>query len=86
MNTAGSSGYASRSGTRAYAIPIARALSIVKQIDAGRGSTRIHIGETPFLGVQIASVSNGDFSSPGAVVASVVRGGPAATAGSRPAT
>jgi S1-C subfamily serine protease len=84
MNTAGSSGYASRSGTQAYAIPIGKALSIVRQIDAGRGSTRIHIGATPFLGIQVASTLNGDFASPGAVVASVVRGGPAATAGVSP--
>ena len=85
MNTAGTSGYASRSGTQAYAIPIARALSIVKQIEAGRSSTRIHIGATPFLGISIASSSsNGDFTTPGAVVASVVRGGPAANAGVAP--
>ena len=84
MNTAGTSGYASRSGTQAYAIPIARALSIVKQIDAGRNSTRIHIGATPFLGISIGSASNGDFTTPGAVVASVVRGGPAANAGVAP--
>jgi S1-C subfamily serine protease len=82
MNTAGSTGYATRSGTQAYAIPITRALSIVKQIDAGKGSTRIHIGATPFMGIQIASGSrNGDFTSSGAVVAGVVRGGPAADAG-----
>ena len=43
MNTAGASGYASRSNTLAYAIPITKALSISKQIDAGRSSTRIHI-------------------------------------------
>ena len=84
MNTAGSSGYASRSDTQAYAIPIGRALSIVRQIDAGRGSARIHIGATPFLGISIASTGNGDFTSPGAVVASVVRGGPAAAAGVAP--
>lgn len=84
MNTAGSSGHASRSDTQVYAIPIGRALSIVRQIDAGRGSARIHIGATPFLGIQIASTGNGDFTSPGAVVASVVRGGPAAVAGVAP--
>ena len=85
MNTAGSSGYASRSSTQAYAIPIGRALSIVRQIDAGRASARIHIGATPFLGIQIASyMRNGDSTSPGALVASVVRGGPAAAAGVAP--
>jgi S1-C subfamily serine protease len=85
MNTAGPAGSASVSGTLAYAIPIARALSIVKQIDAGKGSTRVHIGATPFLGIQIGSNSgNGDFTSPGAVVAGVVSGGPAANAGVSP--
>lgn len=85
MNTAGSTGYASRSATLAYAIPIGRALSIVQKIDAGRGSARIHIGATPFLGIQVASYSrNGDFASPGAVVTSVIRGGPAANAGVSP--
>ena len=84
MNTAGSSGNTSRSGTQAYAIPIGRALSIVRQIDAGRSSARIHIGETPFLGISIAYTSSGSSTSPGAVVASVVRGGPAAVAGVAP--
>ena len=57
MNTAGSTGYVSRSSTdtQAYAIPIAKALSIVRQIEAGHASTRIHIGATSFLGVQVAS-------------------------------
>jgi S1-C subfamily serine protease len=84
MNTAGSSGYVSRSSTdsQAYAIPIARALSIVRQIDAGRASSRIHIGPTSFLGVQVAStLRNGDFESPGVVIAGVLRGSPAASAG-----
>ena len=86
MNTAGSSGYASRSTTQAYAIPIARALSIVRSRSTPDArSTRIHIGATPFLGISIASSSsNGDFTTPGAVVASVVRGGPAANAGRLP--
>ena len=85
MNTAGSSGYEARSDTQAYAIPITRALAIVRQIDAGRASARVHIGATPFLGISIASyTSNGDSTSPGAVVASVIRGGPAAAAGVAP--
>jgi S1-C subfamily serine protease len=84
MNTAGSTGYASRSssGTQAYAIPIGKALSIAQQIEAGHGSTRIHIGATSFLGVQVASsLRNGDFTTPGAVIAGVLRGSPAAAAG-----
>jgi S1-C subfamily serine protease len=87
MNTAGSTGYASRSSsaTQAYAIPIGKALSIVREIVAGRASARIHIGATSFLGVQVAStLRTGDFRSPGAVIAGVVRGSPAASAGLSP--
>jgi S1-C subfamily serine protease len=84
MNTAGSTGYVSRysTATQAYAIPIGKALSIVRQIDAGRASTRIHIGATSFLGVQVASdLRNGDFTPSGTVIAGILRGSPAASAG-----
>jgi S1-C subfamily serine protease len=84
MTTAGSTGYVSRSSTdsQAYAIPIAKALSIAGQIDAGHASARIHIGATSFVGVEVASVlRNGDFTTPGAVIAGVLRGSPAAAAG-----
>jgi S1-C subfamily serine protease len=87
MNTAGSTGYVSRfsNATQAYAIPIGRALSIVRQIDAGRGSARIHVGATSFLGIQVASsLRNSDFAPAGAVIAGVVRGSPAASAGLSP--
>jgi S1-C subfamily serine protease len=87
MNTAGSTGYVSRSAsaTQAYAIPIGKALSIVRQIDAGHASARIHIGATPFLGIQVASAfRNGDFATPGAVIGGIVRGSPAAAAGLSP--
>ena len=87
MNTAGSTGYVSRysTDTQAYAIPIAKALSIVHQIEAGHASARIHIGATPFLGVRVASaLRNSDSTSPGAVIAGVLRGSPAASAGLSP--
>jgi S1-C subfamily serine protease len=87
MNTAGSTGYVSRSttATQAYAIPIGKALSIVRQIEAGRASARIHIGATSFLGVLVTSpLRNGDFTSPGVVIAGVTRGGPADAAGLTP--
>lgn len=76
-STAGGGPFASYSESDAYAIPIGKALSIVKQIESGTASTTIHIGATAFLGVQVAS--NGYDS--GAVVAGVVAGGPAANAG-----
>ena len=62
-----------------YAIPISRALAIAKQITAGKSSTRVHVGSTPFLGVSVTSPFGGESS--GAVIAGVVPGGPAATAG-----
>ena len=87
MNTAGSTGYVSRysTATQAYAIPIGKALSIVRQIEDGRTSARIHIGATSFLGIQVASaLRNSDFTPSGAVIAGVVRGSPAASAGLSP--
>ena len=72
MDTAGSAGATFRStdATQAYAIPITRALSIASKIVAGTGSTRIHIGETAFMGVQVdgrlrrqAHVGRGDRGS-----------------------
>ena len=87
MNTAGSTGYVSRysSDSQAYAIPIAKALSIVRQIEAGRASTRIHIGATSFLGIQVgSSLRNSDSTSSGTVIAGVLRGSPAASAGFSP--
>ena len=71
--------------TQAYAIPIGKAVSMVRQIEAGRASARVHIGATSFLGVQVASaLRNGDFTAPGAVIAGVLRGSPAASAGISP--
>jgi len=81
MDTAASTGFIFRSstGSDGYAIPIAKALSIVKQIEAGRASARVHIGSTAFLGVQVQSAFGG--GSQGVLVAGVVQGGPADTAG-----
>jgi S1-C subfamily serine protease len=85
MDTAGSAGATFRStdATQAYAIPITKALSIVTKVEAGTGSTRIHIGDTAFMGVQIAGGFAGGRSS-SATIAGVTSGGPAATAGLTP--
>jgi S1-C subfamily serine protease len=82
IDTAGSAGATFRSteATQAYAIPITRALSIAKKVVAGTGSTRVHIGETAFMGVQIA----GGFRGAGAAIAGITPGSPAATAGLAP--
>jgi S1-C subfamily serine protease len=83
MDTATSSGFVFRStATQSYAIPIAKALSIAKQIASGHATTRVHVGGTAFLGIQAQSVVGpGGASSPGVLIAGVVSGGPAASAG-----
>jgi len=58
----------------AYAIPITTATNIAKQIVAGKASTRVHIGATALLGVQVQ----------GATIVGVVPGGPAESAGLQP--
>ena len=57
MNTAASSGtqFQSESGqsaAQAYAIPIDNAETIAKQVEAGQGSSTVHIGATAFLGIE----------------------------------
>ena len=85
MDTAASanSAYAADSSD-AYAIPIGKALTVVKQILAGKPSATVHIGATAFLGVELEPVDGGfgggDATS-GALIAGVVPGGPAASAG-----
>jgi S1-C subfamily serine protease len=67
MNTAASSGtqFQSESGqsaVQAYAIPIDKAESIAKQIEAGQGSSTVHIGTTAFLGIESDGSSSGSGS------------------------
>ncbi len=61
-------------GGHAYAIPIATAARVTKQIVAGKASTRVHVGATAFLGIQVQ----------GTTVADVVPGSPAQAAGLKP--
>ena len=68
---------ASSRGGDSYAIPIDTAVSIAKQVVAGRSSTTVHVGPTAFLGVSIDPTQ--DVS--GVAVAGVVQGGPADQAG-----
>jgi len=71
MNTAASSGtqFQSESGqsaaVQAYAIPIDNAESIAKQIEAGQGSSTVHIGATAFLGIESDGSSSGSGSGSG---------------------
>jgi S1-C subfamily serine protease len=46
-----------------FAIPINTALSIARQIEAGNGSTTVHIGATAFLGVEISPSGSGSNGS-----------------------
>jgi len=82
MDTAASAGFGFRqvTGNDGYAIPIGKAASIANQIAAGKGSARVHIGSTAFLGVSLSSPDGGS----GAVIETVVPGGPAARAGLLP--
>ena len=73
MITAGSNGY----GSRGYAIPIDRALSLARQIVAGKASSLLHLGQTAFLGVGVQDAQNGG----GAAITEVVPGSGANTAG-----
>lgn len=95
MDTAGSSSTSFDSAaTQAYAIPIDEAVSVAGQIQAGNGSSAVHIGATALLGVQVApsgaaigstgGTGFGNQSPPipsGATVAGVIPGSPADDAG-----
>jgi S1-C subfamily serine protease len=71
--------------TQAFTIPINEALSIARQIEAGKASGTVHIGATALLGVQIAAASPfGNASGSGAQVAGVEPGSGAANAGLAP--
>jgi len=72
MDTAASAGTSFQyngqsSGTQGFAIPIDTALTIAKTIEAGSGSSTVHIGETAFLGVEInaESSNSGDTGNTG---------------------
>jgi S1-C subfamily serine protease len=81
IDTAASTGFVFRStAADGYAIPISKALSIAKQIEANHASTRVHLGPTAFLGIQVQPGAAGGFSS-GVLIAGVVPAGPAAAAG-----
>jgi S1-C subfamily serine protease len=67
------------SGNQGFAVPINEALSIVKQIASGHGTTTAHVGSSAFLGVELSST--GFDGASGATVAGVLDGGTAAGAG-----
>ena len=97
MNTAAASDAGFSGMSISFAIPINRALSIARQIEAGHAGATVQIGPRGFLGVEVADASNpdamGGFSrrgqqfsytpavSSGALVVGVVDGSPAQAAG-----
>jgi len=74
VDAIGTAGFTSTSGG-GYAIPINRALSIVKTIRSGVTTATVHVGGTAFLGVTLRETSGG------LVVGSTLDGGAAAAAG-----
>ena len=90
MDTAASSRFVMQdsSSTDAFAIPIGMALTIADKISSGQTSATVHIGATAFLGIEAEPVDAPGFgyggqvaSGSGALIAGVVSGGPAASAG-----
>ncbi len=73
--------------THGFAIPINKAIAMVKQIEGGHATSTTHIGKTALLGVSIGSNAGGfgdfygDSSSNGAVVEDVLQGSGAERAG-----
>jgi len=83
MDTAASGGFRFSGSSQGFAIPIAHALQIARQIEAGSASDTVHIGATAMLGVGVQPDNGSSSGGPsgGAVIAQVVSGGPAAAAG-----
>jgi S1-C subfamily serine protease len=87
--SSGSSGSSSSAGTtQGFAIPINTALSIAKSIEAGQGSSTVHIGATAFLGLEIDTQGSsgqgfgqGSSSGQGVQIGGTQAGTPAAEAG-----
>jgi S1-C subfamily serine protease len=77
-------GFQQTAAGNGYAIPINRALAVVKQIVNGASSTTVHVGDTAFLGVSLGPAqAYGPFgyAAAGALVEGVLPGGAADTAG-----
>jgi S1-C subfamily serine protease len=89
IDTAASNGFAFQTNQGgSYSIAINDAITVAKQIEAGRASTTVHIGLTAFLGIEVEPASGvgggvvpGGSQGVGVVVAAVVTGDPADQAG-----
>ncbi|WP_326565464.1 S1C family serine protease [Amycolatopsis rhabdoformis] len=83
IDTAANAGYVFDKGLRpheGFAIPITPAAAIAQRILAGQSSDTIHIGPSAFVGLTVVDGGNGS----GALIKSVVAGGPAAKLGLKP--
>ncbi|MHB1518029.1 MAG: S1C family serine protease [Acidimicrobiales bacterium] len=87
MDTAASAGFQfQQSGvaaTQGYSIPINEALGIVRQIEAGSATSAVHIGPTPFLGVQVATPGSSSSNGVGEATRPGGTGSPGRTAGAQ---
>jgi S1-C subfamily serine protease len=82
VDTAASAGFQYQAqGGDGFAIPIDAATTIANQIRAGQSSAKIHIGETAYLGVELAGSARGAGQQDGPAVLGVVQGSPADGAG-----
>jgi S1-C subfamily serine protease len=79
VDTAASSSARPYGVTTGYAIPITKALGIADQIESGQASSTVRIGYPAFLGVRLSPSGQGA----GALIAGVVGGSAAASAGLR---
>jgi S1-C subfamily serine protease len=63
MNTAANTQNLGPNNNQGYSIPINRALALVREMASGHGSSTIHLGQPPFIGIAIASMANGATST-----------------------
>jgi S1-C subfamily serine protease len=80
INAAASAGFTFRGGG-GFAIPINRAVTIMKLIEAGRSTATVHVGPTSFLGIAVGSVDRAGATGGGALVTGVLSGSPGDKAG-----
>ena len=79
--TAASGGFRFQGGSGGFAIPVDNAVSITRQVQAGRSSSTVHVGPTAFLGVLTRQAAGGSGDASGVLVAGVVSGTAASRAG-----
>jgi S1-C subfamily serine protease len=92
MDTAAAASMSTESASNVgFAIPIARAVAIARQIEAGHASSTIYLGRPGFLGVDVQDAASAlgqtgiaPATDRGALVDGVIPGTPAAAAGLNP--